>query len=179
MRSCGGAAGRVTILAERHGTPGPLSTFSLGSECCSADHQSSRSPHLLAPAGSEGPQCGHCCRSQAHHTNQNNRSKVALPGGKPTTAAQHAHQGTAAEAVFRRCAAGNGAIDPGLGESRLTAVQHRGCSEHGKPDVQLYELPTRETDADSTDRSPVPPSAKHHTPCKRTRYRGRFLARVS
>ncbi len=24
MRSCGGAAGRVTILAERHGTPGPL-----------------------------------------------------------------------------------------------------------------------------------------------------------
>ena len=27
MRSCGGAAGRVTILAERHGTPGPFRPF--------------------------------------------------------------------------------------------------------------------------------------------------------
>ena len=27
MWSCGGAAGRVTILAERHGTPGPKRTF--------------------------------------------------------------------------------------------------------------------------------------------------------
>ena len=29
MRSCGGAAGRVTILAERHGTPGPILPFAI------------------------------------------------------------------------------------------------------------------------------------------------------
>lgn len=35
MRSCGGAAGRVTILAERHGTPGPKRTVE-PRRCCGA-----------------------------------------------------------------------------------------------------------------------------------------------
>lgn len=36
MRSCGGAAGRVTILAERHGTPGPKLPFERAPRCVAA-----------------------------------------------------------------------------------------------------------------------------------------------